>query len=257
MRNLRLFLLWTLIGSCALLPDLAFALRIPHPIATDRRIYAVNYSPNEVYKFLGHYRYQSSIEFSPEEEIKTISVGDSVAWSIVPSNNRIFIKPIENDATTNMTVITNKRTYHFEMYGEEAESITDGNMMFVLRFNYPEDHDTGINASSNYLDPVPDLDYEDPNQYNFRYSITGSNVIAPVRIFDDGEFTYFQFRNRNAEIPAFFVVDSRGNEGIINYRVRGDYIVVERVAARFTLRHGVDVVCVYNDGMPWRPAPPQ
>ena len=46
---------------------------------------------------------------------------------------------------------------------------------------------------------------------------------------------------------AFFLVDSMGNESIINFRARGPYIVVERVAPRFTLRHGNSVVCVFGN----------
>lgn len=68
--------------------------------------------------------------------------------------------------------------------------------------------------------------------------------------FDDGEFTYFQFKDINASLPAFFKVDSERRESIINYRTVGDYVVVERVAQMFTLRNGNDVVCVFNDANP-------
>lgn len=45
----------------------------------------------------------------------------------------------------------------------------------------------------------------------------------------------------------FFSVDDDGNESIVNYQVAGDYIVVERVESRFTLRHGKEVACVFNE----------
>ena len=56
----------------------------------------------------------------------------------------------------------------------------------------------------------------------------------------------FQFSNKNAEIPAIFNVDADGFESLVNYRVSGDYIIVERVGAQFTLRNGSEIVCVYN-----------
>lgn len=174
-------------------------------------------------------------------------MGDSTAWMINPSGNLIFLKPIEQDATTNMTIITNKRSYLFELHARDTDDIGDKDMVFIMRFIYQDDGDVQALGIGN--DSVPDVDiYENPHKYNFKYSISGPEVIAPIRIFDDGEFTYFQFRDKNAEVPAFFWVDERGNESLINYRTRGDYIVVERVSGRFTLRHGGDVVCVFNDG---------
>ena len=55
-------------------------------------------------------------------------------------------------------------------------------------------------------------------------------------------------------VPAFFMVDSRGEESLVNYRTVGDYIVIERVANRFTLRHGADIVCVFNERGTLEPA---
>lgn len=224
----------------------ADALISPMPIATDARIKTVIYSPNEVIKFTGYYRYQSNIQFGEDETISTISLGDSVPWQLNPVGNRLFLKPIEQLAETNMTVITNKHTYFFELHADDAKNIADKNLTFELRIVYPnEDVATGGNA----LDHVPDLEQEDLSKYNFRYTISGDDNISPIRIFDDGEFTYFQFHDINGEVPAFYRVDKDGDESIINYRARGPYIVVERVEARFTLRHGKSVVCVFNEAM--------
>lgn len=228
-----------------MLPQAAEATRDTRPIGTDSRIHVVMYSPDEVFKFIGHYGYQSSIIFAPDEEIQTVSMGDSTPWQITPSGNRMFLKPIEQDAQTNMTVLTNKRSYLFELHAREAESIDDPQLIWVLRFIYPTEA-----APLAKLDPAPDPKQEGMENFNFNYTIRGSNMIAPIKIFDDGEFTYFQFRNKNAELPAFYWVNSKNKENIINYRTRGDYIVVERVSSRFTLRQGDEVLCVYNEAMP-------
>ncbi|MDE3015993.1 MAG: P-type conjugative transfer protein VirB9 [Pseudomonadota bacterium] len=236
-----------LVALCAAVyADAAYATREPRPIQIDHRVRIVMYQPDQVYKFTGHYRYESAIEFGPGEEIKTISMGDSTAWMLNPSGNRLFLKPLEQDATTNMTLITNKHTYLFELHAREAEDIDDKGMIFVMRFIYPDEGD--MQTVSHYLDSVPDTSIN-PGKYNFKYSISGPDSIAPIRIFDDGRFTYFKFRNMNADLPAFFSVDNYGNESIVNYRTRGDYIIVERVSKRFTLRHGADIVCVFNEAM--------
>lgn len=226
----------------------AQASREPRPIKIDHRVRTVIYQPDEVYKYTGHYRYQTSIEFGKGEVIETISMGDSTAWMLNPSGNRLFLKPIEQDATTNMTLITNKHTYLFELHARDTDDIEDPEMVFVVRFIYQDDNTQTLAGSNKEFDPVPLLDInEHPEKYNFNYTISGPEVTAPIKIFDDGEFTYFQFKDKNAEVPAFFWVDDSGNESLINYRTRGDYIVVERVSKKFTLRHGPDVVCVFNE----------
>jgi type IV secretion system protein VirB9 len=242
----------TAAGLSALWATPALATREPRPIQIDHRVRIIMYQPDEVYKFTGHYRYQSSIEFGSDELIKTISMGDSTSWMLNPSGNRLFLKPVQQDATTNMTLITNKHTYLFELHARETDDIDDKDMIFIMRFIYPDDG--GNEAVTSYLDsvPQPDLD-KDPDKYNFHYTISGPDEIAPLRIFDDGQFTYFQFRNKNADVPAFFKVDEDGSESLINYRTRGDYIVVERVARRFTLRHGKQIVCVFNEGRVLQP----
>jgi type IV secretion system protein VirB9 len=234
----------------------ASALQEPRPLATDRRIQTVRYSANEIYDFIGHYGYQSIIEFAPDEEISTVSLGDSIAWQVNPVGSRLFLKPVEQDALTNMSVITNKRTYHFELHAEETENIRDKDMIFLLRFIYPDDY---AGDYSNFVneDPLPDLtDPEVLKTLNFNYSIVGNDVAAPIRIFDDGEFTYMEFKDVNGDIPAIFWVDSGGEENLVNFRKNGSYIVIERVTSQFTLRSGPDVMCVFNESRPLPPRTP-
>lgn len=253
MRSPRISAIALLLLAANLTPISVHALQEPRPIATDSRIRTVRYSPNEVYQFIGHYGYQSAIEFETDEKIQTVSIGDSIAWMVNPSGNRLFLKPIDQNALTNMTVITDKRSYLFELHAEETQDIRDKEMVFVMRFIYPQSDAGAVDFAQ--FEPFPDIDKE-PEKYNFNYTIRGSSVIEPIRIFDDGQFTYFEFRDKNADIPAFFRVDSAGQEEMINFRKRGDYIVVERVASRFTLRRGPDILCVYNERMPMTPIPP-
>jgi len=236
----------------ALLPSVAQALQEPRPIATDSRIRTLRFSPNEVYQFIGHYGYQSTIEFAEDEKIQTVSIGDSLAWMVNPSGNRLFLKPIEQNALTNMTVITDKHSYLFELHAEETSDIRAANMVFVLRFIYPQSDSNALDYTQ--YEAFPDIE-RDAEKYNFNYQIRGSSVIEPVRIFDDGNWTYFEFRDQNAEVPAFFNVDGAGNEQLVNFRKRGNYIVVERVSPRFTLRRGPEIICVYNERLPFVPLP--
>ncbi len=221
-----------------------YAISISRPVGNESRIRVINYVPNSVISFTGHYNYHSIIEFSLDEEIKTITMGDSSSWQLNPSGNRIFLKPIGLNAVTNMTVITNKRTYFFEMHAEYATSISDSNLAFITKFMYP-DGQLGIPQS---ISNSSGLDLGKHTQYNFQYKISGkATYIEPILVFDDGRFTYFKFKDINADIPSIFIVDQNQNESLINYRVSDGYVVVERVTPRFTLRYGRDIICVFNE----------
>jgi type IV secretion system protein VirB9 len=222
----------------------AFAIREPRSTSVDSRIKVMTYSPDDVHRYTGYYGYQANIEFAEDESVDSISMGDTTAWQIVPAGRRIFLKPMEENATTNMTIITKKRMYYFELHAEEAEDINDPKMVFTVRFLYPDENQSDIRHFSSNAEP--DL-INDAQKLNFKYTISGSDLISPVKIFDDGDFTYFQFKDRNSPVPAFFMVDSEGHEEIVNYRVSGKYVVIERVVSRFTLRYGKDVLCVFNE----------
>ena len=108
------------------------------PLATDRRIKTYVYNDNVVYLLLIRSGFQSSVEFENGEEIKTLSLGDAYSWNITPVGNRMFIKPLEDEVRTNMTVITNKRTYQFDVVSQKSEEDSmDQDISYVVRFYYP------------------------------------------------------------------------------------------------------------------------
>jgi type IV secretion system protein VirB9 len=229
-----------------LLGNYSYAVTTSRPLGNESRIRVINYVPNSVIRFVGHYNFHSIIEFGQDEEIRTITMGETSGWQLNPTGNRIFLKPVSDDAVTNMTVITNRRTYFFEMHAEYASSISDSNLAFITKFMYP---DGQLGVPNNVGNGVASgLDLGKPTSYNFKYKISGKpSHIEPLLVFDDGKFTYFKFRDINSDIPSIFLVDANQNESLINYRVTDGYIVVERVTNKFSLRSGKDVICVFNE----------
>ena len=77
----------------------------------------------------------------------------------------------------------------------------------------------------------------------FRYAISGdSPPWRPVRAFDDGSKVYIEFPGRidQGEAPPLFVVGPDGDNQLVNYRVRGNYYIVDRLFAAAELRLGTD-----------------
>src|SRR6202041_4016632 len=75
----------------------------------------------------------------------------------------------------------------------------------------------------------------------FRYAITGDTPPwRPIRAFDDGSPVYIEFPSRidQGEAPPLFVVGPDGDNQLVNYRVRRNYYIVDRLFAAAELRMG-------------------
>lgn len=138
----KLFLIFFYISSFFLSFNISFNICNAEeelPLTTDSRIRTYIYNPNEVYLLTLSHGFQSTIEFDKQEQIETISLGDSYSWSIKPMGNRIFIKPLEKNIHTNMTIITNKHTYHFDVIAKaHDEEYSPQDITYVVRFFYPK-----------------------------------------------------------------------------------------------------------------------
>jgi type IV secretory pathway VirB9-like protein len=81
----------------------------------------------------------------------------------------------------------------------------------------------------------------DPGRLNFSYDISGANVPwKPVRAFDDGTHVYIQVppAMKTSEAPALMIAAAGGSQ-MVNYRVSGDYYIVDRLFERALLVSGV------------------
>lgn len=218
------------------------------PVVSDSRIKTFVYSDSEVFQVVLHYGYQSNIEFSKDEEVDTISMGNSYSWQVTPVGNRIFLKPLEPEAHTNMTVITNKHTYQFDISSRSPEDAgADDQLVYVVRFYYPDQEDFDAPPTANGRRKLMPDTFHAKAGYNFDYSLSGPDDFAPLKVFDDGHKTYFQFPDNNANIPYIFALSADRSEQRLAFSREGEYIVVERVGAQFVLRLNNQIVCVFNE----------
>ncbi|OFW80677.1 MAG: hypothetical protein A2887_03315 [Alphaproteobacteria bacterium RIFCSPLOWO2_01_FULL_40_26] len=259
---------------CSLFITVAFA---QIPITTDSRIRTLVYNPNEVYELKFYYNYQSFIEFAEDEEIEMISIGEAFAWRLTPAGKRLFIRPLEIAAHTNMTIITNKRTYHFDIRSDEFSGKADEDLVYTIRFFYPQIGQplpippqlAVPNVAARPLAPpvasrviktplpgaridkdLPGIIERNPEdvELNFDYSLAGkSDNIMPLKVYDDGTETHFQFANSNLVIPTISTVDPSGIEHPLNYVIRDDYVVVPTISRQFTLRLADGLLCIFNN----------
>mgnify|MGYP000093618473 FL=1 len=239
-----------------LLPTTAVAAQLPQPGPEDPRIRTLAYDPSQVVLIKGHYGFEQMVQLADDEKIESLAIGDSLAWQVAPNKqgNLLFLKPVEPKAHTNVAVVTNKRTYAFELVAVNLLAQID-DMNYVVKFRYPQDEEARVQAQlaataqQKQQEVVPDKKV-DPGAWNLDYTMQGKGELAPLHVFDDGQFTYFQFRERQ-DMPAIFLVADGKNESLLNYHVSGKYVVVERTGRQFTLRSREGEVCVYNEAL-WR-----
>lgn len=227
-----------------------FAAKKPRDGKTDSRVKLVNYNPRDVVRIHAHYGYTTHIEFSEEETVEVISIGDSMAWQVSDAGNHLFLKPIENNPDTNMNVLTNKRVYYFELNAGKASSASDQSLTFTVRFQYPREEmrrrvaQIKKEEQKKKAEVIPDRRVS-AMDWNMEYFMKGDTNQAPKRVMDDGTFTYFQFP-KEVDLPAIFLVDEEGNESLLNHHVKGKYLVVEKIGKQFILRNGNRATCIFN-----------
>jgi type IV secretion system protein VirB9 len=224
----------------------AYAEAISESLPTDARAKVVGFNPYQIYVIKTHYLVSTDIIFGEDEVIDNgdVHLGDAASWDVDANRNHLYIKAKKMGASGNMSVITNKYSYHFILSVSDSPVVSNEQTLF-LKFTYPT-HGEDEKKLALQLVTVPSDICINSRKYNLKYSFTGDQELAPLRACDDGIFTYFKFR-RQVDLPAIFMVLPDKSEQVVNYRVEGSYVVVERVAKAFTLRNGSTVTSVYND----------
>ncbi|QDG94510.1 conjugal transfer protein TrbG (plasmid) [Rhizobium sp. NIBRBAC000502774] len=229
-------------------PLVAHAELVARPGRFDPRIRSLPYSAEQVFLVTGTYGLVTTILFGADEDITQVVAGDTVSWQILTSADRrsLTLKPMEKDAATNLSVVTTKRTYSFDLRVNDSKAMQ--NQTFKLRFTYPED--AGLKGTAELWKQAeaaqrnPNIKNIRRDKVNYDYGFKGSDGAKPLWVFDDGLKTFMKF---TGDIPAIFIVDGRRRESLVNYRREADYIVIDKVARQWTLRFGTEAeTCLFN-----------
>jgi type IV secretion system protein VirB9 len=242
------------IGTAAML-----ALSAP-AAASDPRLVTLVYDEAAVVTIVGAVKVQTTIQFAPDEIIENVAIGDSAAWQVAPNKaqSHLFVKPLAVNAKTNMTVVTDKRTYLFDLVANGRST-----PVYVLRFRYPElerqmeeerlaaeraAEEERLEANSVELTAADDpYAVQDPERLNFAWVAKGDAKLLPARTYDNGEAVFLTWPE-GTPIPAILVTNEDGDEGPVNFTVRGDTVVLDSVPATIILRSGEDFATLTNNG---------
>ena len=226
-----------IIGACLLAAAQAGA-----AAAADPRLVTVPFDPDRVVRIDSRTGVQSTIAFHPDEHIENVAVGDSAAWQVTPNKraNLLFVKPLSARARTNMTVVTDRHTYLFDLVASAA------NPVYVLRFKYPDAPRPVVTApamaSIEEQTAIESLRQAAaaPAPLNTAWRRGGSAKLLPASIHDNSSETVLSWAV-GTPVPAILIRDEKGAEGPVNYAVRDGAIVVDGVPPVIILRSGREV----------------
>lgn len=189
-----------------------------------------------------------------------VAAGDTVRWIIGDTESgagntrktHIMVKPTRADLMTNLVINTDRRTYHLELRS------TERTYMASVSWQYPQDELIALRRQNVAAEAAAPVDVGlDLSRLNFRYAIEGDAAPwRPLRAFDDGRKVYVEFPRgiSQGEMPPLFIIGAAGDSQLVNYRVRGNHMIVDRLFAAAELRFGADsqkvVRIVRSDGRP-------
>lgn len=204
----------------------------------DGALYQVYASPGQI----------TDIALQPGEQLVgsgPVAAGDTVRWIIGDTESgtgaakqvHILVKPTRADLLTNLVINTDRRTYHMELRS------TPSTYMASVSWQYPQDQLIALRRQNQQAEAAQPVSTGiDLSRVNFRYEVTGDRAPwRPLRAFDDGKQVFIEFPRGigQGEMPPLFVVGPEGDTSeLVNYRVRGNYMIVDRMFAAAELRFG-------------------
>ena len=232
---------------------------VPEGTDKDSRIQYVEYDMDNVVKIRAKVGYTVTVQLHPTENAEqgVVVSGNKQGWAMETKGNNLIFKPAaEKGLATNLTVITNKRTYVFDL-GLAGCSYYKGKKVcspptYLLRFTYPDDIAAARAAANRQQARAFQMKLKygldgAKTPLNYNYYGFGEKKIAPTAIWDDSRFTYLRYAD-NRDLPMIYKLNPDGTEALVNFRTEDDILIIHETAEEFRLRLGKSVLGVRNKG---------
>ncbi|MDF3856463.1 P-type conjugative transfer protein TrbG [Paracoccus pantotrophus] len=187
----------------------------------------------------------TDIALEPGEQLTgtgPIAAGDTARWIIGDTESgsgasrrvHVFVKPTRPDISTNLVIATDRRRYLLELRaGEET-------WMPAVSWHYPETSSSSV-TQRRAVPAAPMIPAKDARNHRYGLQVQGASPPwRPVSVFDDGRRVHVVFPPGIAqgEMPPIFVIGPDGAPEIVNSRVHGNVLIVDRLFGVAELRLG-------------------
>lgn len=197
-----------------------------------------DWEPHRIYQVYTQPGRITDIALQPGEKLSSIAGGDTQRWSISESHSgsddlitkHIFVKPQQEDISSNLVLTTDRRVYHIELHAKPEVPY-----QAVVTWNFPHSMLLASFSSESAKKeksktPLSGLTNQ---QFNFSYHFVTAKKPKwmPRRVFDDGHKTYIEFPEslQDTEAPALWGLSKSKESEVINYRRYKNFYIVDHL----------------------------
>jgi P-type conjugative transfer protein TrbG len=210
-----------------------------------------DYAPGLVYTAITSPGYVTTITLATGEKLLTAAAGDTTRWIVqsvdsgsgASAQTLLLVKPRRAGLQTNLVITTDQRIYSLDLSSTDSSTYHT-----MIAWNYPFGDAVMIRnqvAQQQVQMQATVATGLELTKVNFNYQILKQRHVktppwCPIRAFDDGRKTYIQFPPKVSvtEAPPLFVMGTHGDAQLVNYRVKGDWYIVDRLFDSAELRIG-------------------
>lgn len=223
------------------------AIRQPNSGEYINSIMTFDYMPGVLYQIYAAPLSVTDITFQNNEHLVAVGAGDTLRWQVSKTysglganrQEHLLVKPIDECLTNSLVVTTDMRTYHLMLHS------TAKTYMASVAWRYPDDDGLlqNVGEAQSFSDCSCASSQLDLNHLDGNYKIDLLQGPRPDwyprAVFNDGNKTYIQFPQHMQEAPTLFIGNDVKTDQLVNYRVQGNYYVVDSLFPLAQLRGGV------------------
>lgn len=206
------------------------------------------YDENSMYTIYCRVGYLTTIMLQPDETVTFVGGGDTARWrratattgSSEGTREVLYIKPTSINLKTNLVINTTKRSYQINLIS--AKTLYNP----IVKWQYPQDQlMEQLNREKLRLERERTQErIVDPLSLNYNYTLsTNKYNFCPSQVFNDKVKTYIILKDTLQEMPSLYIKEGK-DLLLVNYRVKNNYLIVDRLFDKAELRLGKKKVII-------------
>lgn len=205
-----------------------------------------NYYKTNTYEVFTKTNFTTALKFNADEDIVYVGGGDTENWMIDETKGGsdgaaiIFVKPNDENLLTNLTVVTNKRTYFIMLHSSK-----NGKYNPLVEWKYPYENTmkfTPTKTKTHTYNKEIKSNVKDARELNFGYVWSKKYSFSPEQVYNDGVKTIIILSKKLQESPVVYGYSEDGDLTLINSRTIDNKIIIDKVVNKLQLVLGKTIL---------------
>ncbi|AVL43358.1 TrbG/VirB9 family P-type conjugative transfer protein [Streptobacillus moniliformis] len=194
-----------------------------------------NYFKSSIYQVYTKPNFTTVLKLNADENLVYVGGGDTENWQIdetsggSDSSTFLFVKPLFKGLKTNLNIITDKRSYFISLESTEREFNP------YIQWKYPYENNMSHFKKSGLKEKNQEITLGKSEDISFGFKYNKNNKLAPEQVFTDKEKTILILNDKLQEAPVVYVYGEDNVLNLVNYRMIGNKIIIDKVVNKFQL----------------------